>query len=77
MLFRSACKSVPTVLEDPAPSAVLAGFGASSVDFDVRPWASVGDFWSMQLGVRVAIYNALDKAGIEIPFDQVVVHRAT
>ena len=72
-----ACKSVPTVLEDPAPSAVLAGFGASSVDFDVRPWASIGDFWSMQHGVKVAIYNALDRAGIEIPFDQVVVHRAS
>lgn len=71
-----ACKSVPEVLEDPAPAVVLTGFGASSIDFEVRPWATSSDFVNMQNSVRIAIFDALEAAGVEIPFDQIVVHRA-
>lgn len=71
-----ACKSVPEVLEDPAPTVVLTGFGASSIDFEARPWSASGDAVQMQNSVRIAIYDALEKAGIEIPFDQIVLHRA-
>jgi small-conductance mechanosensitive channel len=30
----------------------------------------------MQHNVRIAIYDALEQAGIEIPFDQIVVNQA-
>lgn len=72
----AACRSVDSVLDDPAPSVNFAGFGSSSLDFEVRPWATSDDFLGMVHDVRVALYGALDKAGIEIPFDQIVVHRA-
>ena len=72
-----ACQSVGTVLADPAPSVNFNGFGASSLDFDVRPWATSDDFLAMLHDVRLALYNALNEAEIEIPFDQIVVHQAT
>ena len=71
-----ACRSVDTVLPEPAPSVNFAGFGASSLDFEVRPWATSDDFLGMLHAVRIALYDALNEAGIEIPFDQIVVHRA-
>lgn len=71
-----ACNSVDTVLADPAPSVNFAGFGASSLDFQVRPWASTADYLGMLHNVRIALYDALNGAGIEIPFDQIVVHQA-
>lgn len=71
-----ACQSVETVLADPAPSVYFTGFGASSLDFDVRPWAATDDYLGMLHSVRVALYDALNEAGIDIPFDQIVVHRA-
>ena len=70
-----ACSSVDTVLSDPAPSVNFSGFGASSLDFEVRPWAETSDYLGMLYEVRIALYNALNAAEIEIPFDQIVVHR--
>jgi small conductance mechanosensitive channel len=71
-----ACKGVDAVLEDPAPSVNFNGFGASSLDFEVRPWARAEDYLGMLHDVRVALYDALNAAEIEIPFDQIVVHQA-
>lgn len=71
-----AAKSVPSVLAEPAPAVALVGFGASSVDYKVFVWAKSADWLATVGATRVAVYEALDRAGIEIPFDQVVVHRA-
>lgn len=71
----AACRRVPSVLDDPAPTVNFRGFGASAVDFEVRPWATAGDYLGMLHDVRGALYEALNEAGIEIPFDQIVVHQ--
>lgn len=76
-VMMTACKRVELVLEDPAPSVSFVGFGASSLDFVVRPWAKLSDFGVMLQGVRIALYEELNRAGIDIPFDQIVVHRAS
>lgn len=71
-----AAKSVEGVLADPEPSAALVEFGASSVNYKVFSWAQSGDWLAVTGATRVAVYNALNEAGIEIPFDQVVMHQA-
>ena len=71
-----ACQSVDSVLDDPAPSVNFSGFGASSLDFEVRPWSATEDYLGMLHDVRIALYDALNAAEIEIPFDQIVVHQA-
>lgn len=73
----SACETVPSVLGDPAPGVVLLGFGASSLDLEVRPWSTSADHLDMLHAVRIALYDALNEAGIEIPFDQIVIHKAS
>lgn len=71
-----AITGMDAVLKDPAPSVVLAGFGASSVDFNVYYFANIADWWVSQTEAKKRIYDALNAAGIEIPFNQIVVHNA-
>jgi len=56
------------VLKDPAPSVNVSELADSSVNFAVRPWATPADYWDVYFGTVEATKNALDAAGIEIPY---------
>jgi small conductance mechanosensitive channel len=56
------------VLKDPAPSVNVSELADSSVNFAVRPWAAPADYWDVYFGTVEATKNALDAAGIEIPY---------
>jgi small-conductance mechanosensitive channel len=63
------------VLQMPQPVALFQGFGDSSLDFVVRFWTAEFDRWSqVSSDVRAAIYDAVRKDGIEIPFPQRDLH---
>lgn len=65
----------PRVLKFPAPSALFIGFGASSLDFQLRLWLSSPDFvLSVPSDVCIAIYKRFAAEGIEIPFPQQDLH---
>jgi len=66
-------RSHPEVLADPEPVAVFVGFGASSLDFELRAWTT-GDIVRIPSELRVGINRALAEAGIEIPFPQRDLH---
>ena len=71
-----ATTSVDVVLSEPAAGSALVGLGASSIDFEVQYWTEPSDYLAGQHGVRTAVYDALNAAGIDIPFSQIVVHKA-
>jgi len=73
---KAAVQTVEGVLVEPEPSVMLMEFGESSVNFRVFAWAKSADWWGAMGRCRIAVYEALNAAGIEIPFNQVVVHRA-
>lgn len=56
------------VLKDPAPSVNVSELADSSVNFAVRPWADVADYWDVYFGTLEQCKEALDAAGIEIPY---------
>jgi len=58
----------PKVLKDPAPSVNVSELADSSVNFAVRPWATVDNYWDVYFGSLERCKEALDAAGIEIPF---------
>jgi small-conductance mechanosensitive channel len=65
----------PQVLRVPAPSAVMEGFGDSALLFNLRvSFPDVGAHVGIQSDLRVAIFEALRAARIEIPFNQVDVN---
>ncbi|MEP1087641.1 mechanosensitive ion channel domain-containing protein [Algoriphagus sp.] len=65
----------PRVLQDPAPFVALQNFGDSSLDMVVRVWAKSSEMWPVYFDGMEAINTEFEKAGIEIPFPQRVVHQ--
>ncbi|MGB1043067.1 MAG: mechanosensitive ion channel family protein [Tenacibaculum sp.] len=60
------------VLQDPAPTVNVSELADSSVNFAVRPWANVADYWDVYFETTENVKLALDKAGIEIPYPHAV-----
>jgi small conductance mechanosensitive channel len=75
-VLQAAVQPLDKVLKDPAPAVAFTGLGASSLDFKVLAWCNAPDYLAMLHDVRKAAYDALNAAGIEIPFNQIVVHQA-
>lgn len=60
--------SHPKVLKEPAPTVNVSELADSSINFAVRPWSTAGDYWDVYFGITEDVKEALDKAGIEIPY---------
>ena len=74
-LLEDAAALVPEVQKVPAPRALFTGFGDSSLDFRLFAWVeSVDVGLQAQNGLRMAVLQALDEAGIEIPYPQRDLH---
>jgi small-conductance mechanosensitive channel len=74
-LLEEVARTTPGVAVAPAPNIVFTGFGASSLDFSIRAWTGEsGDWVNIRSQLTVRVYEALQQAGIEIPFPQQDLH---
>jgi small conductance mechanosensitive channel len=64
----------PRVLKDPAPFVGVSAMAESSIDFAVRPWVKVEDYWDVFFALNEAIKKRFDADGLSIPFPQRDVH---
>lgn len=55
-------------------AVVLAGLGASSVDWKVRIWVASENYWSVHESLTGEVKRQLDAVAISIPFPQLDVH---
>ncbi|MFW7522702.1 mechanosensitive ion channel domain-containing protein [Vibrio ostreicida] len=62
------------ILKDPDIQIGVVALADSSVNFVVRPWVKAEDYWNVYFDMNLALKEALDNAGIEIPFPQMDVH---
>ncbi len=77
-LLVECARKEPRLLPTPEPYALFLGFGASSLDFELRAWTDDFDnFLSIKSDLTLAIHDALYAAGIEIPFPQQDLHLRT
>ena len=68
--------AIPEVLKDPEPSVNVYELADSSINFSVFTWATIEDYWIVRAAVLQNCKEALDTAGIEIPFPhQVEIHK--
>lgn len=77
----TAIKAVKGVLSkdkrvsgDPEPMVVVGELADNSVNLIIRVWCGAGDYWPLKWDLTRAIKEALDKAGVSIPFPQRTVH---
>jgi small conductance mechanosensitive channel len=60
--------SHPKILKEPVPSVNVIELADSSVNFAVRPWCKSDDYWAVYFEITESAKEALEAAGIEIPY---------
>ncbi|MEK6194939.1 MAG: mechanosensitive ion channel [Deltaproteobacteria bacterium] len=65
------------ILKDKATQISVVELADSSVNFVVRPWAKVSDYWGIYMDAMENIKKAFDEQGISIPYPQQDVHMHT
>ncbi len=73
-LLMEVMQSHDKVLKDPAPFVGVEALADSSVNLAVRPHCKPEHYWDVYFEVLEGCKNALDAAGITIPFPQMDVH---
>ncbi|WP_038173663.1 MULTISPECIES: small-conductance mechanosensitive channel MscS [Vibrio] len=73
-VIRETLEKDPRILKDPDMTIGVLALADSSVNFVVRPWVKTEDYWGVYFDAMQGIKEALDAAGIEIPFPQMDVH---
>jgi potassium efflux system protein len=74
-LLEKSARSVPVIVDDPAPTAVFRNFGDNSLEFMLRAFiASMDDWLAGMNGLHDAVARELAAAGIEISFPQRDLH---
>ena len=64
----------PKVLKTPEPFARMTKMNDSSIDFTLRVWASVEDYWDTTHDLNEEIYKQFNQKGVNIAFPQMTVH---
>ncbi len=72
-VIRRVLDEHPLVLEEPEPQVFVEDLGDSAVILNVRFWAPSSHWFQAKAELLRRIKEALDEAGIEIPFPQRVV----
>ena len=68
-------RAMEGISDEPAPVALMTGYGVSSLDFVVRAWTYDIDNWmQIRSNLFASILTALNEAEIEIPFSQHDLH---
>lgn len=62
------------ILKDPAPLIAVRELADSSVNFTVRSWVKLDDYWNVYFDLTEKFKKAFDAEGIGIPFPQRDVH---
>jgi small conductance mechanosensitive channel len=69
-----AARSVDDRLKDKGEQAALVGLGDSSINWQVRIWATPDNYFRLRQALTRQVKYHLDEAGIGIPFPQRDVH---
>ena len=69
-----AVAATPKVLPDPAPEVYLTNYGASSIEYSVRCWTTVEDYWNAFYALNENLRGAFEKYGVEMTYDHLNVH---
>ena len=73
-LLRDVVEADERVLKAHPIQIGITDLADSSMLFTVRPWVSSGDFLQLKFDLHEKIKNALDSAGISIPYPQMDIH---
>ena len=68
-----AAENDDRIYSDPAPWAKVTGLGDSAVNIQLRVWCHADHHRKIKMEMSKHVKNALDKAGIEIPYEHCMI----
>ena len=69
-LIETVARAHPQVLHDPAPRCLFMSYGDSAINFELRAWTDFANSGQVHSDLTVAIYEAVNAAGMSFPFPQ-------
>lgn len=73
-VLRKLVDEEPRFLKDPEPQLMVQSLGDSSVNLQIRAWATVDDYWSIWWEMQLKLKTEIEAAGLSIPFPQRDLH---
>ena len=69
-----AAGNVDKVLADPAPQAVITGYGESAINYSLRLWVKNEDYWDVYFAVNRRVKEIFDREGVQMTYPHLNVH---
>ena len=66
--------TVDNALLEPAPKAVITGYGDSAINYSLRLWVKTGDYWDVYFEVTRRVKDIFDQQGITMTYPHLNVH---
>jgi small conductance mechanosensitive channel len=73
-VLREIAAAEPRIFQDPAPQLMVQALADSSVNLQLRIWATVDDYWDVYWEYNKVLKEKIEAAGLTIPFPQRDVH---
>jgi len=75
-VLTEACESIEKRLDGEPVAVFLSDYGDNSVNWRASVWAKTEDYWVVYEELMREVKYRVEAAGLDIPYPQVVVHRA-
>ena len=69
-LIEAVAHAHPQVLHDPAPRCFFMNYADNAINFELRAWTDFANSGQVHSDLTVAIYEAVNAAGLSFPFPQ-------
>ena len=66
--------TVDKALTDPAPAAVVLGYGESAMDYSLRIWVKSEDYWDVYFLVNQRVKQIFDEQGVIMTYPHLNIH---
>lgn len=66
--------TVDNALLEPAPKAVITGYGESAINYSLRLWVKTPDYWDVYFEVTKRVKDVFDEQGISMTYPHLNVH---
>ena len=66
--------TVGNALLDPAPMAVISGYGECGINYSLRIWVKTGDYWDVYFLVNQRVKQIFDEQGIPMAYPHLNIH---
>jgi len=73
-LLLDIAKAHPLMLKNPEPFARMTKMNEGSIDFSLRVWVNLNDYWNVTNDLTEEVYKEINARGLIIPFRQMTVH---